>query len=157
MPLPKSVVKIKAKGVEYTSNVDMAQYLITELERAALRDIGKVLRYRIKAEIPKDKGDAKKSLATWVRKQDGDKAAKLQIGYYNKRTAGKKGLKYVGFYTHILEFGSVKQKGRRPLARTVQGNTDEIRKIVAAYLGELSKDEKTIALKINGEEEVSDE
>lgn len=155
MPLPKSVVKVRKNGVEYTSNVDLTQYLITELERAALRDVGKLLRARTKAEIPKNSGDTRKALGTWVRKQEGDKAAKLQIGYYNKKVSGRKGLKYVGFYTHILEFGSVKQKALRPLSRTVQENTKEIEKIVAAYLGELSKGESAALRKIDAEEEVT--
>ena len=44
MSVPKSVVKVKKNGVEYTSNVDAAQYYIHELNRAALRDVGKFVK-----------------------------------------------------------------------------------------------------------------
>ena len=44
MSVPKSVVKVKKNGVEYTSNVDVASYYIHELSRAALRDVGKFVR-----------------------------------------------------------------------------------------------------------------
>ena len=43
MPTPKSVVKYKKTGIEYTSDVDKAEYLMFELTRAALRDVGKFL------------------------------------------------------------------------------------------------------------------
>ena len=43
MSVPKSVVRFKKDGIEYTSNVDFACYTIVELTRAALRDVGKFL------------------------------------------------------------------------------------------------------------------
>ena len=47
MPMPKSVVKIKKDGIEFTSNVDRVQYTIEELTRAALRDAAKLIRKRM--------------------------------------------------------------------------------------------------------------
>lgn len=43
MSVPKSVVKFKGTNVEYTSNIDFANYSIVELSRAAMRDVGKYL------------------------------------------------------------------------------------------------------------------
>lgn len=42
MSLPKAV-KITKNGVEIISNVDRIQYTLKELERAALRDVGKLV------------------------------------------------------------------------------------------------------------------
>jgi hypothetical protein len=90
MGLPKSVVKINKDGVTYTSSVNRTEYTMLELERAALRDTGKFLKRGIRPRIPKDNGDTRKTLATWVRKPWKDRAAHLQIGIYNKKTAMKK-------------------------------------------------------------------
>lgn len=155
MALPPSAVRIRTSGVEYTSNVDRAQYLITELERAALRDAGKFLRISAKQKVPVNTGDAKKSVATWVKKQQGDKSAHLQIGFYNKKTANKKGLKYVG-YAHLIEFGSVKQPALRPLSLAVTENVNQVRQIIAQYLGDLSGPEGTAIGRIDVDEEVED-
>ena len=66
--MPKSVVKIKTKAgkstVTYISNVDRTKYTMLELERAALRDIGTLLRKEVKSRIPKDSGNARKSIGT---------------------------------------------------------------------------------------------
>ena len=49
MNVPQSVVKIKKKGVEYTSSVDYVCYNIYELTRAAMRDVGRFLANRMNA------------------------------------------------------------------------------------------------------------
>jgi HK97 gp10 family phage protein len=43
MSVPKSVVRFRKNGIEYTSNVDFVNYTIVELSRAAMRDVGKFL------------------------------------------------------------------------------------------------------------------
>lgn len=43
MAVPKSVVRFRRNGVEYTSSVDRASYILVELVRAALRDSGKYI------------------------------------------------------------------------------------------------------------------
>ena len=43
MSVPKSVVRFRRNGIEYTSSVDRASYTILELTRAALRDAGKFI------------------------------------------------------------------------------------------------------------------
>ena len=41
MACPKSVVKFTKNGITYTDSVDRANYLITELTRAAMKDVAK--------------------------------------------------------------------------------------------------------------------
>ena len=43
MSVPKSVVRFRKGGIEYTSKVDFACYTIVELSRAAMRDVGKFI------------------------------------------------------------------------------------------------------------------
>ena len=81
MPMPKSVVKVKKDGIEYISNVDRTKYTLTELTRAALKDVGKFLRKRMIQELQKLPGMKRNkriynSTQYWVRKRDCD----LQIG-----------------------------------------------------------------------------
>lgn len=154
MGMPKSVIKINKDGVQYTSSVDRTQYTMLELERAGLRDAGKFLKKIIRKLIPKDEGHARKSLATWVRKPFKDRAAFLQVGVYNKKTAVKKGLKYVSYF-HILEFGSRNQKALRPITNGTKQNIETIRKIQAQYLGYIEDELKAQTI-INEDEEVDD-
>ena len=155
MGLPKSVVKIKKDGVEYISSVDKTQYTMLELERAALRDSGKLLKKRTRAKIPKDTGDTRKTVATWVRKPWKGRAAHLQIGVYNFKTANKKGLEYSGYYFHILEFGSRLVRALRPLSSTARESVEDMRKIQAQYLGYIDDELKAKQL-IDESEEVDD-
>lgn len=155
MAVPKSVVKINKDGVFYESSVDRTKYTILELERAALRDVAKFLRRDVKKRVPKDEGDARKNIATWVKKPFRGTAAHLSIGVYNKATAKKKGLNYVGFYFHILEFGSRLTRAFRPLRGGVFENVKTIRDIQAQYLKNVEDEQKAFAL-INEEEVVED-
>lgn len=155
MGMPKSVVKINKDGVEYISSVDRTQYTMLELERAGLRDVGKLLKKVIRPTIPKDEGWARKSLATWVRKPWRDQAAHLQIGIYNAKTAFKKGIEYAGYYFHILEFGSREQKPLRLLTSGVQSRVDAIRMIMAQYLKHIEDEQKAKTI-IDEKDEVED-
>jgi hypothetical protein len=152
MGMPKSVVKINKDGVNYTSSVDKTQYTMMELERAALRDAGKFLKRTVKALIPKDEGHARKSLGVWVRKPWKNRAAHLQIGVYNKKTAEKKGLFYVGYF-HLIEFGSRKLRGLRPITNGTKGNIETVRKIQAQYLGYIEDEIKALSVIDEGDEE----
>lgn len=155
MGLPKSVVKIKKDGVEYISSVDRTQYTMLELERAGLRDSGKLLKKRTRAKIPKDSGDTRKTVATWVRKPWKNRAAHLQIGVYNFKTATKKRLEYSGYYFHIIEFGSRLVRALRPLTSTAKESIGDMRKIQAQYLGYIEDELKAKSV-INEDEEVDD-
>ena len=51
MPMPKSVTKISKNGVEVISSVDKANYLITELTRAAMKDVAKYVLKIVRANV----------------------------------------------------------------------------------------------------------
>lgn len=82
MPMPGSVTKIKKDGVEFVSSVDRAKYTLTELERAALKEIAKLLRRRMVDKLKKLPGMRRSkriytSTQYWVRRIETD----LQIGF----------------------------------------------------------------------------
>lgn len=84
MPLPPRVVKYTRNGVEFTSSVDRTQYLLSELTRAALREVGIFVSRECNKKAMALKGMKRskrvrgKSSAFnyWVRKRETD----LQVG-----------------------------------------------------------------------------
>lgn len=154
MGMPKSVTKIKKDGVEYISNVDAVHYTIKELSRAALRDAAKLLRKRIKQNVPKDTGALRKNVGTWVRKSR-DGTPRLQIGVYDRKRAKKKGYPYA-FHAHLIEFGTQKMRARPFLKPTVIENLDEIQKIEGKYLSAIEDENKARGL-LDEREEIKDD
>lgn len=152
--MPKSVVKIKKDGVEYISSVDRAQYTLKELSRAALRDVAKLLRKRIKANVPIGEGTLEKNVGTWVRKSK-DGTPRLQVGVYDRKRAKKKGYKYA-FHAHLVEFGTRKMRARPFLRPTVMDNIDEIQKIEGQYLSAIEDENRAKGL-IDESEEIADD
>ena len=144
MSVPKSVVKINAKGVQYVSSCDRAQYTITELTRAALRDVGRYVCRLCNAKAMKLPGLKKsrrvrgKSSAFqfWVRKKESD----LQVG-----------IKHGTWYGEEQELGTHNQPKRAILTNSVQENMPEIVKIESQYLSAL-EDEAAALSKISEEE-----
>ena len=138
--------------------MDRVQYTIAELSRAALRDVAKLLRKRIKDAVPVDTGTLKKNVGTWVRKSK-DGTPRLQVGVYNAQRSKKKGMK-PAYHAHLLEFGTVKMQaannGRGFLRSTVQDNIDEIQIIQGKYLSAVEDENKALGL-IDENEEVADD
>jgi len=153
--MPKSDIKINKDGVHYTSNVDRVSYTIDELTRAALKDVAKLLRTRGKQKAPKDSGNYKKNLATWVRKDRVTGEIGLHFGIYNAETSRKKN-KVPVYYAHILEFGSRFFKGLGILRGTVTDSIDDIKRIEGHYLSAIENENKAIGL-IKEEDEIKDE
>ena len=136
-----SPVKIKKDGVEYISRVDRTKYLLAELTRAALRDVGKFVRRRQLDSIRKLKGFRRgkrplRAFQYWVRKRDQD----LIVG-----------IKHNTWYGVKQELGTSKQPKREILKKSVMENIDEIRKIEGQYLSTIEDENKAIGL-INDEE-----
>lgn len=152
MPMPKSVTRVNKNGVKFISEVDRAKYTLDELTRAALRDVGKFLRKRMKTKVPKDSRDLEKNIASRVVK----KRAALEIGVYSRQRARKRGLNYAGYYAHIIEFGSKKMTAQPYLRQTVMENIGTIRDIEAKYIKEIEDEQKAKSL-INEEEEIADD
>lgn len=146
MPIPKSVVKFDKDGVKYESGVDRVQYTISELTRAALRDVGKFVTRTFRKEyyntFKKRRGNIGKFTQYWVRSKQ--ETPDLQIG-----------LKPNAFYGGFQEVGSSKTTKLGLLSKAVQDNIAEIIKIESQYLSALEDDAK--ALELISEEEYEGE
>lgn len=130
MAMPKSVTKITKDGIEFTSSVDRAQYTITELSRAALRDSAKFIRRKMNDEVRKLPGMRRsrrpyRSNQYWVRRRETD----LQVGF-----------KHSTWYGVQQELGTEGQPARNILRNSVYENINEIRKIQSQYLSAITTD-----------------
>ena len=153
MSVPKSVVKLSKKGVEYTSSVDRVNYTITELTRRAMMDVGRfVLNHVVSPKVRgmnkymKKAKYAPKRYQMWVLKRENY----LVLGIENT----KKGAK-TAWWADQSELGTDGQPRRGFLTEAVRDNIDKIREIEAQYLSAIEDENKAIAL-IN-EEEVQEE
>lgn len=149
MSVPKSVVRFRKDGIEYTSKVDFASYTIVELSRAAMRDVGKFVARKANEAAMKLPG-LKKS-----RRVRG----KTSTFRYDVPWA-KKGLPHleVGvthgtWYGEEQELGSSKQPRRQILRNAVQLNIPTIIEIESKYLSALEDEAR--ALSLISEEEYS--
>ena len=140
------VVKITKDNVEYISRVDRTQYLISELIRAALRDVGRFLRRRMLDKARKLPGmrrgpRPRNAFQYWVRRRDQD----LWIG-----------IKHNTWYGVQQELGSSNQPKRSIVRDTTFDNIDEIRRIEGQYLSAVEDENKALGL-IDPENDGSDE
>ena len=147
MSVPKSVVRFRKDGIEYTSSVDRASYTILELTRAALRDSGKFITRTANSAAMKLPG-LKKS-----RRVRGRTSTFL----YNVPWA-KTGLPHleVGvthdtWYGADQELGTSQQPRRQILRNSVYNNIPQIVEIQSRYLSALEDEAK--ALRLISEEE----
>jgi len=151
MSAPKSVVKVKKGNVEYTSNVDAAQYYIHELTRAALRDVAKFVKAEFKRVyydvFAKHSGKAGRVISYKVISSKSTTAPRVQIGLSGK--------KIDGFYAFYQEFGTSKTAKMGMLSDVVESNIPKIIEIESKYLSGL-EDEAT-ALSMVNEEEYEDD
>ena len=136
MAVPRSVTRITRDGVSFKSSVDRTKYLLKELERAALRDTGKLIRKRIIAKLRK-MPDLKKgkrpytSTQFWVRKIETD----LQIG-----------VKHSTWYGLDQELGTKNQPKKAVLRTTVMENIDDIRRVQGQYLSAIADENRALGL-----------
>lgn len=151
MPTPKSQVKVSYKKgkteVRYESNLDAAQYFIYELNRAALRDVGKFLAKLFKISFyqnfKKHSGDAGRATKYQVISGKSTTFPRMQIGL---KTGAQD-----GFYAYFQEFGT--STGNVPrlglLTKAAKENVSEIVKIESQYLSGLSDEAKKLENMIN--------
>lgn len=149
MSVPKSVVRFRKGGIEYTSKVDFACYTIVELSRAAMRDVGKFIARKANEGAMKLPG-LKKS-----RRVRGRTSTFL----YNVPWA-KTGLPHleVGvthgtWYGEDQELGTSSQPRRQILRNAAHDNIAQIVEIESKYLSALEDEAK--ALSLISEEEYS--
>lgn len=150
MPTPKSQTKVLVKNgkteVTYESNLDATQYYIYELNRAALRDVGKFV---VKAfntafyqHFRRHTGNARKATRYNVISGQYTTAPRVQIGL--KPRDGK------GFYEYFQEFGDSTGTPRLGLlTHAVEDNVAEIIKIESQYLSGLSDEAAQLESLIN--------
>lgn len=149
MSVPKSVMKINKKGVQYTSSVDRASYTILELTRAALRDVGRYLARTMRSTARKLPGS----------KQDRFVRYKT-AGFIFKVPWAKTGLPHLevgakqdSWYTEEHELGSSKQPRRGIMRDTAFRNIAQIIEIESKYLSAL--EDEAAALRLISEQEYS--
>ena len=153
MALPKYVT-IRRNGVEYIDGTDRAQYCISELTRAAMRDVGKFVTMRAKTAyyrvFRRLSGKSRQAIQYWVPKTDYGKVVQNAVLYVGFKT------KIRGFYAAFSEKGTKFLQARGILTDTVSDNLDEIRKIEAQYLSaiELPDDGESL---IDESEEISND
>lgn len=131
MPLPKSVTKISKNGVEFVSSVDRANYLITELTRAAMKDVAKYVLRIVRANVRAISSQTKKMRYAgmryqyWVRKKECD----LQLGIENTKFGAES-----AWWADQSELGTGNQPKRGFLRSAVYDNIATIRQIESQYL-----------------------
>lgn len=135
MPIPKAV-KITSKGVEYISQVDRTKYLLVELQRAALRETGNLIRKRMLQEVRKRPGLRRgrrppNAFQFWVRKQEVD----LQVG-----------IRHNTWYGVDQELGTNNQPRRSILRDTTYNHIDDIRRIQGVYLSSIENENRALGL-----------
>ncbi len=131
-----SPIKIKKDGVEYISRVDRSKYLIAELTRAALKDVGKFVRRKQLDEARKLRGMRRgkripHAFQYWVRKRDLDLWT---------------GIKHNTWYGVEQELGSHNQPKRELVKKSVMSNIDEIRRIEGQYLSAIEDENRALGL-----------
>ncbi|HHX28251.1 MAG TPA: hypothetical protein GX716_04475 [Firmicutes bacterium] len=145
MAIPKAV-KITKHGVELISSVDRCKYLLVELERAALKETGKLIRRRGLDAMRKLPGLRRgkrppRNLQYWVRRRETD----LQVG-----------LKHETWYGVDQELGTKNQPKRGILRNATYNNIDDIRRIQGQYLSAIEDENRALGL-IDEAEEVGDD
>lgn len=133
MSLPKAV-KITKNGVEFVSNVERLQYTLKELERAALRDVGKLVCNRTRRKIKRRTGRLAKNTQYWVRSKQ--KVPDLQVGF-----------KPGGFYGLYQEIGTSKAPKIGALSNAAEDNISDIIKIESQYLSGIGTEEAESLIK----------
>ena len=135
MSLPPKVTRINKNGVYFEESVDRIKYELSELKRAALRDVGiylcRTFRKNFYSTFKKRKGKSGRALQYWARKREQD----LQIGW--KST--------IGFHHGLQETGSKTVEQKRLLFKTVHDNVPTIILILSQYLSAMEDDAAALA------------
>jgi hypothetical protein len=147
MSAPKSITKINKNGVTYTSNVDACQYYLHELNRAALRDVGKFVKKRFRevyySHFMKHSGDGGKAVNYVVMSSAKTTAPRVEIGL--------KSGKVDGFYAYFQELGSSNQPRLGLLQSCVEDNIAQIVEIESKYLSGLESEAQALSMIDEGE------
>ena len=134
MALPKGA-KITRNGIEFVNNVDVVQYTLKELIRAALRDCGKLYCNRFRqsyyAMFKRRRGRVGRFTQYWVRSRQ--ETPDLLVG-----------IKPNAFYGGFQEFGSSKTDRYGLMLKTANENIDNFRQLQAQYLSALNEENPVV-------------
>ena len=154
MPLPPSVTKISKDGVQFTESVDRANYLITELTRAAMKDVAKYVLRIVRANVRGISNQTRKMRYAplryqyWVRKKECD----LQLGIENTARGAE-----TAWWADQAELGTAGQPKRGFLRSAVYDNIDTIRQIEAQYLSAIEDEINAASMVDEGENDPEEE
>ena len=142
MAVPKSVVRFRKNGVEYTSSVDRVSYILVELVRAALRDSGKFIVRTANSSAMKLPG-LKKS-----RRVRGRSSTFLYTVPWAKFGLPhlEVGVKHGTWYGEQQELGTSNQPKRQILRNSAHDNIAQIIEIQSQYLSALEDEAKALRL-----------
>lgn len=142
MSVPKSVIRFKKDGVQYTSSVDRASYTILELTRAALRDTGKYI-VRVANTAAMELPGLQKS-----RRVRGKSSTFLYNVPWAKTGLPhlEVGVKHGTWYGEQQELGTSNQPKRSILRNSAHDHIPEIIKIQSQYLSALEDEAKALSL-----------
>ena len=138
MAVPKAM-KIKKGEVVFESNIDRANYLIDELTRAALKDVGRLVMYECSKKVKainkymRKRPYVAKRYQMWVRKKENY----LDVGIENTKFGAES-----AWWADQAELGTHNQPKRGILRSSVYDNLDKIREIEAHYLSAIEDDLK---------------
>lgn len=149
MSAPKSQTKVLVKNgkaeVTYEDNFEAAGYYLHELNRAALRDVGKyvtkLFRTAYYQHFKKHTGNAGKATKYKVIAGPKTTAPRLQIGLKTGAVPG--------FYAYFQELGASNVQKLGLLTHAVEDNVAEIVKIESQYLSGLSDEAARLETLIN--------
>jgi HK97 gp10 family phage protein len=108
----------------YQSNIKRVKYKLTEEEKKALTDIGKMLKIEIKRKARRLTGKLRKNIGYKVMRKD----KSVQVGVKNK-----------GFYGFFFEKGTKKMQKDPFVLPSVEEKKDEIQQIIKDHLKKLGR------------------
>ena len=141
MAAPKSVMKIDKNGVQFTESVDRANYFITELTRAAMKDVAKYVLRIVRSNVRGISNQTRRMRYAgtryqyWVRKKECD----LQLGIENTAKGA-----VTAWWADQAELGTAGQPKRGFLRAAVYDNISMIRKIESQYLSAIETEDESL-------------
>lgn len=141
MAAPKSVMKINKDGVTFTESVDRANYFITELTRAAMKDVAKFILRIVRGNVRGISNQTRKMRYAamryqyWVRKKECD----LQLGIENTAKGAN-----TAWWADQAELGTAGQPTRGFLRAAVYDNIPMIRTIESQYLSAIESEDESL-------------
>lgn len=164
MANPKTLYKANGAEITFIDTSKEVKQAITKLSKAALGASAKVIKKKLRGDLPVRTKRLKNHIASWKRVDKKTGRPTLDIGFYSWQRAKKKGKLpshaspwWIEFGTnpHIIQpknakvmfyeksFGtSVQHPGQKAthlLRNTIQNNIDEIRAAQEEYLAEISR------------------